>query len=537
MREGRYRTSRRVFLLGGLALALPAKAALAARPGRLELDRSPGEGLVIRDVALLPHRSLASGFRALEARRAPRFSMVGLHWRGGGEVGYRVASAAGEFGPWQRAECCEQPDSGTGEPAPRAGWHFGKPAWTGESEWIQYRLRGDVQALRAHFLWSEPHAISSRRLAVADGPAIIPRKAWRANERIVRAKPRYASKLELALVHHTAGRRPSTPAESAALVKAIQRYHVKANGWNDIGYNFLVDPFGQVFEGRVGGIEANVVGAHARGFNTGAVGVALIGDYHVGEPPSAEALAALAALLAWRLDVAHLDPATLRSLVSGGNDQHPADTGVVLRSVSGHRDTDLTSCPGKHLYRHLDTVATTAAAIGLPKLFDPFVEGRVGEPVRITGRLSEELPWSVTISDAAETVVALGEGLGSDVDSTWDATALAEGGPFTYSIAAAGETGTVRGASGTVEDAPPPPPPPEEEPLPKPPPKPKGVPKRVPAWAWQMYGWHDRPRRARGPRPDAPKRLPRWYWKWRRWRRQHARIAELIRIRREAPEA
>ena len=208
-----------------------------------------------------------------------------------------------------------------------------------------------------------------------------------------------------------------------------------------------------------------------------------------------------------------------------------------MRSVSGHRDTDLTSCPGKHLYRHLDTVATTAAAIGLPKLFDPFVEGRVGEPVRITGRLSEELPWSVTISDAAETVVALGEGLGSDVDSTWDATALAEGGPFTYSIAAAGETGTVRGASGTVEDAPPPPPPPEEEPLPKPPPKPKGVPKRVPAWAWQMYGWHDRPRRARGPRPDAPKRLPRWYWKWRRWRRQHARIAELIRIRREAPEA
>ena len=537
MRDGRHRTSRRVFLLGGLALALPLRAAFAARPAGLDLGEARADGLLTRDEPVRPYRSRASGFRVLEARHAPRFSMVGLHWRGEGEVGYRVAAADGEFGEWWRAECCEQPDPGTGEPAPPAGWHFGKPAWTGDSRWIQYRLRGDVRALRAHFLWSEPEPLSWRRLALVDGPAIIPREAWKASERIVRAKARYVSKLELALVHHTAGRRPSTPAESAAIVKAIQRYHVKANGWNDIGYNFLVDPFGQVFEGRTGGVEANVIGAHARGFNRGSVGVALIGDHHVGEPPSAEALASLAALLAWRLDVAHLDPSTLRSLVSGGNGQHPANAGVILRSVSGHRDTNFTSCPGDHLYPHLDSVATTAAAIGLPKLFGPVAEGRIGAPVRITGRLSEELPWSVTITDAAGTVVAAGEGLASVVDWTWDATAVTEGGPFSYSIAAAGESGAVRSASGVVAEAPPPPPPPEAEPLPTPPPKPKGVPKRVPAWAWKRYSWHDQPRGKRGPRPEGPRRLPRWYWKWRRWRRQHARIAELIRIRREAGEA
>ncbi|MGI9658170.1 MAG: N-acetylmuramoyl-L-alanine amidase [Gaiellaceae bacterium] len=534
MREVRHRTSRRSFLLGGLVLALPLKAASAARSKRKFDGLGRADEIVSRVEPLLSSRSLQSGFRTMAPRRAPRFSMVGLHWRGGGEVHYRVASGERVFGKWHRAECCEQPDVGSGEPAPRPGWHFGKPAWTADSEWIQYRVRGDIRALRAHFLWSEPQSLSGRQLAIADGPALIPRGGWGANERIVRAEPYYAEKLELALVHHTAGKRPGTRAQSAAIVKAIQRFHINVNGWNDIGYNFLVDPFGQIFEGRGGGIETNVVGAHARGFNRGAVGIALLGDHHTGGTPTPEALAALTALVAWRLDVAHLDPATLRGLTSGGTGLHPPNASVTLRSVSGHRDTDFTSCPGNHLYPHLDAVAVNAAATGLPKLYDPAVEGLIGAPVRFSARLSEELPWAVTVVDAAGTPVALGEGLGAAVDWTWDATLVSEGGPFSYSITA-GET--VRGVSGLVEEPPPPPPPPDPEALPEPPPKPKGVPKRVPAWAWEMYRWHDQARANRGPRPEgAPKRLPRWYWKWRRWRLQHAKIAKLIRIRREAGE-
>ena len=68
-------------------------------------------------------------------------------------------------------------------------------------------------------------------------------------------------------------------AQSAAIVRGIEIYHVKGNGWNDIGYNFLVDKYGQVFEGRYGGVDRPVIGAHAEGFNTGSVGVAVIGDY------------------------------------------------------------------------------------------------------------------------------------------------------------------------------------------------------------------------------------------------------------------
>src|SRR5438874_2124850 len=84
------------------------------------------------------------------------------------------------------------------------------------------------------------------------------------------------------------------------------------HGWNDIGYNFLVDKYGQVFEGRYGGVDRNVIGAHTLGFNTGTVGVALIGDYTSTKITDAAAKS-LEALLAWRLDLAHVDPLSLVS--------------------------------------------------------------------------------------------------------------------------------------------------------------------------------------------------------------------------------
>ena len=82
---------------------------------------------------------------------------------------------------------------------------------------------------------------------------------------------------------------------------------MQGNGWNDIGYNFLVDRFGTVYEGRYGGVDKNVVGAHALGFNRGSVGVAVVGTYTDAAPPQA-AMDALTRLLAWRLDLAHVDP-------------------------------------------------------------------------------------------------------------------------------------------------------------------------------------------------------------------------------------
>jgi hypothetical protein len=345
---------------------------------------------------------------------------------------------------------------------------------------------------------------------MAGQPFIVPRESWGADESIVRAEPRYAEELHLAVVHHTAGSTPATPEESAAVLRAIQVYHVKSNGWNDIGYNFLLDPLGQVFEGRVGGIERNVIGAHALGFNTGSVGIALLGNFEK-KAVTPEARAALPAFLAWRLDVGHLDPLSTVTYVSDG-------TPYELRAISGHRDVNATACPGAKLFPELDAVAAEAAAIGLPKLFEPAVEVTGKGTVIFRARLSEPRAWSVTVTDANGAQVARGEGADVLVDWTWQA-AKAPLGYYTYAIEAGPDirpaTGQVTLGGGV--------PPPAEEPPPRPP-RPAGVPKHIPRWAKQLRYWHLTPKAKRGPRPaGAPRPLPSWYWPWFHWRQALAK--------------
>jgi flagellar hook assembly protein FlgD len=362
--------------------------------------------------------------------------MVGLHWRGSGTVWFRTRSVTGVWSRWQpaRPEVEDRPDPGTAESASRPGWKLGNPYWTGASEAIEYRVRGNVRRLRAFFIQSAPESTSLRVAARAGQPAIIRRSQWGADESIVRGAPYYADRVRFAVVHHTAGTNSYTAAQSAAIVRGIQRYHVLANGWNDIGYNFLVDKYGQVFEGRGGGIDRTVVGAHAQGFNTGSTGVSLLGTYSSSRISTA-GRSALVKLLAWRLDVAHVDPLSRLTWISGGNPEYPAGTPVRLRAVSGHRDTGPTSCPGTALYGQLPGIASSVAARGLPKLYSPEVAGSLGGSVRVTGRLSTTLPWTVTIRSADGSPVASGSGSGTRVDWTWDASGTPFG-TFTYTIGA-----------------------------------------------------------------------------------------------------
>ena len=400
-----------------LALAFPA-AALAE-------DAT----IVSRNVPLAGERALAS------SKPPARFNLVGLHWRGPGSVQFRTRSLGGRWSAWEVAdpEAEDQPDSGTPERARSGSWRLGNPWWVGPSEpnRVPPSRQGDEAA---RILRLEPGLRESP--AVRFRSPVRPRscrgaagtRTRRSGAPDLRSRPPCASRSCTTPPGRTGTPRPSRRRSSAA----IQLYHVKGNGWNDIGYNFLVDRFGQVFEGRYGGIERNVVGAHAEGFNTGSVGVALLGEYS-SLAVAQKARDALAALLAWRLDIAHVDPASTLSFLSGGNARFPAGLPVFLRTVSGHRDTGFTDCPGNVLYGLLNQLAGDASRIGLPKLYSPVVTGTVPGVVRFKARLSSALPWIVDVYDSVGNAVGSSAGIGQNVDWTWDATLLPPG-SYSYSI-------------------------------------------------------------------------------------------------------
>src|SRR5262249_15778672 len=154
-----------------------------------------------------------------------------------------------------------------------------------------------------------------------------------------------------------------------------------------------------VYEGRAGGLERNVIGAHSLGFNTGTVGVALIGDFQkVAPPPAMEA--ALVKVLAWRLDIAHLDPLSQVVYTPSGNPKFRAGKVGTLRAISGHRDTNPTECPGAVAYGLLPEIRTRVSKTGLPKLYSPVVSGSLASTVRFQARLSSWRPWTITVTDA-----------------------------------------------------------------------------------------------------------------------------------------
>jgi hypothetical protein len=387
-----------------LLLALLSPAPAAAGLASLEVHELPLHG----------ERTLSAGGHMAS------FQLVGIHWRGSGTLDLRTQGAGGRWSPWQPVaeDEADGPDSGSPEARATRGWRLGAPVWVGKADRVEVRTHGRVTRARALTVRSPVSKVPLRVMATAGSPAIVPRSAWQADESIRRAAPLYAATLRMAFVHHTAGTNDYTKLQAPAIVRGIELYHVKGNGWNDIGYNALVDRFGTVYEGRYGGTDRNVVGAHAKGFNAGSFGIAVMGNYQAVDPPQAE-IDALVRTLAWRLDLGHVDPLSTVNAISSGNERFNAGIPVLLRAISGHRDTGLTECPGQRLYVMLPSIAKRVAALGLPKLYAPLAAPDEGGGIRFTARLSSALAWRVTVTDAAGATLGSGSGAGADVDWTW----------------------------------------------------------------------------------------------------------------------
>lgn len=199
-------------------------------------------------------------------------------------------------------------------------------------------------------------------------PTITPRSGWGADESLSPEAPTYlpGGKIKAVVVHHTAQSNTYTCAEAPSIINAIYTYDVKTLGWKDLGYNFVVDKCGTVYEGRKGGVELPVLGAHAYGFNSLTTGIAVLGTY-TDSAPSREAMTSVARVAAWKLGQYGVDPdgtVTLTTAVNGqnlaGKTWGPGED-LSFPAIHGHRDGYNTLCPGDAFYAALGTVRSWAA--------------------------------------------------------------------------------------------------------------------------------------------------------------------------------
>ncbi|MFE7649989.1 N-acetylmuramoyl-L-alanine amidase [Streptomyces phaeoluteigriseus] len=191
-------------------------------------------------------------------------------------------------------------------------------------------------------------------------PGIVTRRGWGADEKLREKTFVYTKKVKAAFVHHTASGNTYKCSQAPSVIRGIYRYHVRSMGWRDIGYNFLVDKCGNIYEGRAGGVAKPVLGAHTLGFNSDSMGIAVLGTFTTTKP-SAAAVKGIARLTAWKLGLFGANPKGKTYLKSGGGNLYRKGKNVRLNVISGHRDGFATECPGRQLYGKLGSARTTAA--------------------------------------------------------------------------------------------------------------------------------------------------------------------------------
>jgi len=293
---------------------------------------------------------------------------------------FDLAGIAGEMRPYEM-----RGRERGGEWTPWTETANGDPVWFGGADELQVRARGWRPKGRIHYVNVSGDAtpaeslLNRARAAVSSAfisaasllgagaeaapprPKVISRTAWGAERKGKRGcRPRREPDIggvRAAVVHHTVNANNYSEAEAPAMVLGICHYHRNGNGWDDIGYNALVDRFGNVYEGRAGGLRKAVVGAHAQGFNSQTTGVAVLGTYMT-QRISKPAMRGLVRFLAWKLVRHNRTTKGKAKLRSGGGpaSRYPKGKLVRTKRIMGHRRLGLTACPGDLLNRQLKKV-------------------------------------------------------------------------------------------------------------------------------------------------------------------------------------
>lgn len=192
-------------------------------------------------------------------------------------------------------------------------------------------------------------------MAVAPKPTIYSRAQWGADESLRDCSPSYGT-IKAGYVHHTVNANDYTAAQVPGIIRSIYKYHTGSRGWCDVGYNFLIDKFGRIWEGRAGGVDRPVVGAHTYGYNEVVFAGSAIGNFDTANPPGA-VTTAFAQLMAWKLSLYDVNAAATKLWVKD----------AYMQAINGHRDSPKasTACPGRYLYARVPDIRTAARNIQL----------------------------------------------------------------------------------------------------------------------------------------------------------------------------
>lgn len=292
-------------------------------------------------------------------------------------------------------------------------------------------------------------------MATVGQPPIITRSQWGANESWRSRTPSYTSNIRAAFVHHTASTNKYSASQAAAQVRAIYAYHTRSLRHSDIDYNFLVDRFGRLYEGRHGGIDRPVLGAHTAGFNSNTFAVSALGNFQTFSPSATDMAAikdSIARLVAWKLGMYGVNPSATVKLVSAGYikaTRYPKGRVATISATSSHQTTSFTACPGKYLQAQMPAIRQLAAqysdvVISSPSPpSDTFVQGSRSS-VTLTSHTTRAVSWTADIlSPCSDTPVRTFTGMTAEagpIEVTWD---LADAGgapvlPAAYTVRISG---------------------------------------------------------------------------------------------------
>ncbi|MFC4495294.1 peptidoglycan recognition protein [Streptomyces ovatisporus] len=215
-------------------------------------------------------------------------------------------------------------------------------------------------------------------------PEVVPRSGWNADEEMVRESASPLGGVRSVFIHHTNQPNDYECSDVPRLLRMLEKDHIQ-RGWDDLGYNFIVDRCGKVYEGRAGGLTRSVEGAHTKGFNAHSIGIAAVGTFREGQRVPEPMVDSIAALAAWKLQRGS-DPLG-RTRMTSSSDASRFDKGrkAELHVISGHVDAYTTDCPGPALYDKLGEIRKKAhrlrarAEAGQPESSEKEARGRHGE--------------------------------------------------------------------------------------------------------------------------------------------------------------